>query len=113
MSSTIIKFPTATARSWIEFEKLFRDLLESQGMAPAMIDGVCGRMRDSWKNLYAQISFAFEIPPGLPDWAEEALNNSVQKATKSLTDQIHEYLNRVLLDRLLLEIELYRLRHGE
>ena len=113
MDSNVIEFPTRIVRNWIEFERVIRGILERSGATPEMMDEICGRMKESWKKFDIQISLPFQIPAGLPEWARRVIDDSYQKLTKSLADQIHGYTSDLIHDRLLLEIELYNLRHEE
>ncbi len=113
MNSNVIEFPTRIVRHWIEIEKIIRGNLERSGAAPEMVDEVCGRIKESWKKFDIQISIPFQFPAGLPEWVRKAIDDSLQKLTKSVADQIHEYTSNLMLDRLHLEIELYNLRHQE
>ncbi len=51
--------------------------------------------------------------PPLPEGLKKIIDGAMQKATKELADQVHEYTNQLIFDRLQLEIDLYNLRHEE
>jgi hypothetical protein len=113
MESNVIEFPTRAVREWTVLERSFRDVLARSGASPEMMEEVCGRMKEYWKKSDVKISLPIQIPAGLPEWARKAIDDSFQKLTKSLADQLHVYTGDLMLDRLRLEVDLYNLRHEE
>ena len=112
MDSNVIEFPTRTVRDWIAVQNIIEKNLQQGGASPEMIQEVCARMKESWERLDIQLRFVLELP-SLPEELRNIINNSVQKALEGLAKQIHEYSTQVLFDRLLLEIQLFKLRYGE
>lgn len=110
MSSNVIEFPTRAVRDWVVMERTIQEIMQEGGGSTEMIKEVCGRMKETWEKYNTQFGFALELPQ-LPPVLARAINDSVQKAIKDLVDQIHEYTSKIFYDRLLLEIELYKLRH--
>lgn len=112
MSAEIIEFPTRAVRDWIAVENIIQKNLQQAGASPEMIQDVCAQMKESWEKLDIQLTFALELPP-MPEGFRNIINNSVKNALEGFKKQIHEYSTQVIFDRLLLEIQLYKLRHGE
>lgn len=77
-----------------------------------MMEEVCARMKEALEKFNGQFKFALELPP-LPDELKRIIDGAMQKATKELADQVHEYTSQLMLDRLQLEVDLYNLRHEE
>ena len=112
MDSNVIEFPTRAVRDWIILERTFRGILERSGAPPEMMEEVCARMKEAIEKFNGQFKFALELPP-LPERLKKIIDDALQRATKELADQVHEYTNQLIFDRLQLEVELYNLRHEE
>lgn len=110
MDSNVIEFPIRAVREWIILERSFRVILERSGASPEMMEEVCARMKEAQEKFNGEFKFALELPP-LPEELKRIIDGAIQKATKELADQVHEYTNQLRLDRLKLEVELYNLRH--
>jgi hypothetical protein len=110
MDSNVIQFPTHAVREWIEYERSMQTILERNGASPEMIKEVIARMNEVFKKFAARFDFHFEMPP-LPEDLRVIIQDSINKALKKFGDQVHEYTNELIHDRLWLEVELYNLRH--
>jgi hypothetical protein len=112
MVSNVIQFPIRAVREWIILERSFRGILERSGASPEMMEEVCARMKEAQEKFDCEFKLALELPP-LPEGLKTIIDGAMQKATKELADQVHEYTNQLRLDRLQMEIQLYKLRHEE
>lgn len=63
-------------------------------------------------NIKFETKFQLPIPSCATQLETEALNLTVCKAFVELINKINDLMNAVLLDRLLIEIELYKLRNS-
>ncbi len=110
--TTNIKFPTDSAPEWVEFEKIIRDVFENAGASQEMTEQVSARMKGTYERYNRKFNFALALPlpENLSSKQKKEIDNSIRKAVEDFTDEIHEYTSQVLLDRLCIEIELYKLR---
>jgi hypothetical protein len=112
MSTNVIEFPTRVVREWIMVEKTIREVLEQAGASPEMTKEVCARMKGVYEKYNRMLTLALKLP--LPEYLSmeqrRAIDDAIRNAVEDFKKQIHEYSSQVLLDRLCLEIELYKLR---
>jgi len=115
MDSNITNFPTQAVRDWVLVERSIKDIMQQADASQEMIKEVCRRMKEVWEKYKIEFKFSLELPslPNFPAGLRKEIVESVQKAFKPFSEQIHEYTSQVLFDRLLLEIELYKLRTAE
>ena len=107
----VIQFPTRAVRDRVAVEKTIREMLDQSGASPGMIEEVCSRMKDFFEVwTAAQLSLSYQLPD-LPEELRAAIQNSIEKGLKQLSEQMIDYTNKLLFDRLKLEIELYNLLH--
>jgi hypothetical protein len=112
MDSNVIEFPTRAVRDWIGYEKVIQKNMQKGGASPEMIKEVCARMKEAFPKFAASFEFRFDMPL-LPQGLGIAVQDSINKALEKFREEIHEYTNQVIFDRLRLEIELYNVRHGK
>ena len=110
MDSSIIQFPTDAVREWVRYEKIIHRALEQHGASSEMTKEVCARMKEAFEKFRSRFDFSYQLPP-LPEGLGREIHDSINKALKTFADQVHEYTSQLMLDRLLLGIELYNLRH--
>ncbi len=112
MTTNVIEFPTGSACEWIEFEKIIQDVFEQAGASQEMTEEVSARMKGAYERYNRKFTFALALPlpENISSKQRKEIDDSVRKAVESFSDEIHEYTSQVLLDRLFIEIELYKLR---
>lgn len=113
MNSNVIKFPTKAVRDWALVEKAIKDTMQLAGASPEMMTEVCGKMKEVWEKYNLKFTFNMLLPGNFPEELRTVIEDSLRNAVEELAKQIHEYSNQVLFDRLLLEVQLYKVRHGE
>ena len=115
MDSNVINFPTEAVRDWVLVEKSIKNIMQQADASPEMIKEVCGRMKEIWEKYKIEFKFSVELPTlsNFPEALRKEIDESLKKAFETFAEQIHEYTSQVLFDRLLLEIELYKLRTAE
>ena len=112
MDSNVIEFPTRSVRDWIGYERVIQKHMQESGASPEMIKQVCTRMKEAFPKFAASFEFRFDMPR-LPQGLGTAVQDSINKALEKFREEIHEYTNQIIFDRLCLEIELYNARHGK
>lgn len=112
----VIEFPSRAVRNWERFRPSIEDVLAQSGMPREGIEAVSGRMREAWLS-YDQdysISMSLPIPGDVSATHRQDILEAVREGFTEFERKVQGVMNRVLLDRLKLEIELYfaQNRHG-
>ncbi len=110
----VIEFPVKEVYDWNIVEKTIRTMLDEQSAPLKMQNEICTHMKDVFLkyNIKFETSFQLPIPSCATQEETKALNLTVSKAFGELGKKINHLMNTVLFDRLLIEIELYKLRNG-
>lgn len=111
----ILEFPEREIYEWNIIEKTIRSILEEHSASLEMQDAICNRMKDVFAryNITFEMIFQLPIPSCATHEEAESLNSTVSNAINVMAKKINHLMNTVLLDRLLIEIELYKLRNGD
>ncbi len=109
----VIEFPVREVYDWNIIEKTIRTMLEEYSAPLEMQNEICSRMKDVFikYNIQFETNFQLPVPSCATQEETKALNLSVSKAFSELGKKINDLMNTVLFDRLLIEIELYKLRN--
>jgi len=111
----IIKFPTKEIRDWRLLEKSFISILTEANASDEMKAYVINRMKKVVSTKFDRefkLSFDLQNLSNISSETQEAINKMINDGIENLSKQIHAYTNEMLFDRLLLEIELYKLKNG-
>jgi hypothetical protein len=110
----VIEFPMREVYDWNIIEKTIKTKLEEHSAPLKMQDEICSRMKEVFVkyNITFETSFQLPIPACATQEETKALNVTVSKAFTELGKKINDLMSIVLFDRLLIEIELYKLRNG-
>ncbi len=110
----VIEFPIKEVYDWNIIEETIRAMLDEHSAPLEMQNEICSRMKDVFikYNIKFATNFQLPIPSCATQEETKALNLTVSKAFSELGKKINHLMNTVLFDRLLIEIELYKLRNG-
>ena len=78
-----------------------------------MQDEILAQMKEVFQRYNLKFSVALELPGNLPQELSAAVSSSVNRAFRDYERQLNDLMNQILLERLEIEIELYRLRHDK
>lgn len=107
----LIEFPTRAVRGWIEYEQALREVLTQSNANSDMQDELIARMKGVYDQYNIDFRVTADISINLLEDLREQIALAFRNAFGNLEKQIHDFTNHVLFDRLLLEIELYQLKH--
>ncbi len=110
----IIEFLVKEVYDWNIIEKTIRPKLDEYSAPLEMQNVICNRMKDVFikYNIKFETNFQLPIPACATQEETKALNLTVSNAFSELGKKINDLMNIVLFDRLLIEIELYKLKTG-
>ncbi len=111
----IIRFPEKHVRQWSAMEICIRAQLQKIGSPKDMEDEICRNLAVFYEKILLtrfKLDVSIPVPASVEKDEVEILSGAVRGAFSELEEQIHEFSARILLERMILEIELYRLRHG-
>jgi hypothetical protein len=111
MMGDIIEFPTKATQEWAGIERTLREIFREAVAPKEMQDEVLAQMKEVFERYNVQFNVALELPGNLPKDQSAAVSSAVSSAFADYEKQLHDFMNRILLERLQIEIELYKLRH--
>jgi hypothetical protein len=107
----VIEFPTKAVQDWVGVERTLREIFRKVAAPMEMQDAVLTQMKEFFQRYNVQFSLTLELPENLPQDQSAAVSSAVSRAFEDCGKQLHDFMNHILLERLQLEIELYKLRH--
>ena len=107
----IIEFPTRTVRGWAEIERALRAIFAQASASKEMQDEVLSRMKEFFYRCSVRFGVSLQLPASLSTEQREAVALSVRRAFEDHEKRLQDFMNQILLERLQLEIDLYKLRH--
>ena len=110
MAAKIIPFPDKYEPNVTEIEKLIRGWLCSMSDEHTFVDTVAARMMSfiqNYANTWFEPNFNLSVPPTLTFDERKALIASIETGVDETARQVQEMINRIIIERFLLEIELY------
>lgn len=109
----LIEFPAKVLQGWDIIEKTLREIFQNEGSSIKMQDSVLAKMKGVFQRYSIQFSVTVELPENLTQDQNAAVSSAVGMAFRDYEKQLNDFMNHILLDRLLLEIELYKIRNDE
>lgn len=109
----VIDFPSRTVQRWADIERTIRRIFSDAAVSAEMQDEVLGQMKDVFQRYSVTLTVPLELPGNLTEDQRESVADSVGRAFADHERQLHDFTNHILLERLQIEIELYRLRHDK
>jgi len=112
MACNLVEFPTHAVHEWIMVQETIQEILQQGGATSEMIKEICARMKEVFEKYNQKFTFAVKLPfPGYITLEQhKTIEDALRTAIEGLGNEIHNSTNQVFLDRLRLEIELYKLR---
>lgn len=110
MAAKVIPFPQKSEMNLTEIERLFRKWLSEISGNPDLIEHVTKRMLafvDKYTNKWFEPTFNLPVPPHFTQEEANALLVSIEKGVDNTANQVHEMINRIIVERFFLEIEIY------
>ena len=109
----LIEFPSQTVQGWTKIEHTLREIL-SKAAAPAeMQDEVIGQMKAVFQQYNVKFSVPLELPANLSEEERQAVSLLIERAFADYERQLHDLMNNIFLERLQIEIELYKFRYDK
>ena len=107
----VIEFPTQTIQGWVEIERTLREIFGETAAPIEMQDEVLSQMKEIFQRYNVEFSVELELPGNISQEQKEAVSSSVNRAFGAYEKQLQNFMNHILLERLQIEIEIYKLRH--
>ena len=116
MTARIVPFPANAGQDRDEVEILLRKWLAELSPDSRFVNGVTERML-SFINNYASKTFepAFNLaaPANMSEQEAAALLQSIEQGVGQSAREVQEMINRIIVERFLLEVELYNMRNNK
>lgn len=113
MAAKVFPFPDKYEPNLTEIEKLIREWLRNVSDERNFIDTVAARMMSfiqNYANKWFEPSFNLSVPSTLTFEERKALVASIETGVDETAKQVQEMINRIIIERFLLEIEIYETR---
>jgi hypothetical protein len=111
LTAKIIPFPKKPEPKLTEIENLIRRWLAAMSADHDLTGYVVNRMLffiDKYASGSFEPVFNLPAPPNLSKTEAEALVLSIQKGVDNTANQVHEMINKIIIERFFLEIEIYK-----
>ena len=113
MTAKVIPFPDRSEPNLSEIEQLIRSWLLNIAEDPEFVEQVAGRMMSfiqGYANKWFEPAFNLVVPPTLSLEERKALWRSIETGVDETARQVQEMINRIIVERFFLEVELYERR---
>lgn len=110
----IIPFPSKAVRDWAILERTMTEILRDAGADATGSSHIMRRMKEFFALCDRDFSTSihYELPSSTTVAQQEKLRAALEAIFAGLTTELHDFTNKLLLDRLELEIQLYYAETG-
>lgn len=113
MAANVIPFPKRSEAKLSEIEQLIRKWLAEITSDSDTTEYITGRMMtfvDNYATKSFEPTFNLPVPPNFSCQESEALLVAIQKGVADTAQEVQEMVNRIIIERFLLEVEIYESR---
>lgn len=110
MAAEVIPFPQKSEFNLTEIEQFFRKWLSELSGDSELIEHVTARMMafvDKYTNKWFEPTFNLAVPSHLTQEEVQKLLTTIEKGVDDSANQVHEMINRIIVERFFLEVEIY------
>lgn len=109
MGDDILYFQSEIEKAWFKSEERIKNYLKSINASEEMSNYILPKMKEVFYSYEKNFGFDIALPTGdLPESKNDAILLAVQKGVNIQMEKISKFWYKVLHDRMLLEIELYK-----
>lgn len=115
MAAKVIPLPQKDDYNVNDVENLIRKWLAELSTDEALIETVTNRMVlfiDTYANTWFEPVFNLPVPAHFSQEEAEAMLASIEKGMDHTASQVQIMINKIIVERFFLEIELYETRNG-
>ena len=112
--NNIVNFPTKAEHDWNKVEPSFRKVLVETNASTEMQNEILTKMANAYEKYNAQfnVKLTLKLPEATTAIERENISGNLSQTFNHLQTQVQDLMQEILLDRLLLEIQLYNARKG-
>lgn len=110
MAAKVIPFPQKSEFNLTEIEQFFRKWLSEISGDSELIEHVTARMMafaDKYTNKWFEPTFNLAVPSHLTQEEVQKLLATIERGVDDSANQVHEMINRIIVERFFLEVEIY------
>ena len=110
--SDVINFPTKAEHEWKKVEQSIQKVLHETNASPEMQTEILRKMEQSYEKYNARfnVKMTLSLPAATTKAEKETISTNFTQSFRHLENQVQDFMEEILLDRLLLEIQLYNAR---
>ena len=116
MAAKIIAFPDKSVPNASEIENVIREWIFQLSEEQDFIDTVAGRMMSfimNYTDKWVEPTFDLVVPSTLSRDDRKTLLESIEKGVDDTARQVQEMINRIIIERFFLEVDIYEYRKKE
>jgi len=116
LAAKIIAFPDQSVPNATEIENVIREWLSRLSEDQEFIDTVADRMMSfimNYTDKWVEPTFDLVVPPTLSREDRKTLLESIEKGVDDTARQVQEMVNRIIIERFFLEVDMYQSRKKE
>lgn len=116
MAAKIVAFPNKSEPNLPEIEKVVREWLLQISEEQEFIDTIANRMMTfitNYTEQWVEPTFDLAVPAEFSREDRQVLLNSVEKGIDDMARQVQEMVNRIIVERFFLEVDLYNSQKKE
>ena len=110
--SDVINFPTRAEHEWKKVEQSIRKVLHETDASEDMMQEILKKMEQAYDKYNARfnVKLSLALPANTTPTEKETIATNFTKSFRDLESQVQDFMQEILIDRLLLEIQLYNAR---
>lgn len=116
MPAKVILFPSPNQQTLDEIDWRIRACLAAMELDENLINHVSGRMKNyiaKYASVTFDCNFNLAVPINMSEKEKNALLHSVDTGITATAAQVQEMVNKIIMERILLEIEIYEDRESQ
>ena len=112
--SNVIEFPTWRVREWEPLRATMESVLAEAGAPMEMRDEVVSRMHQFWLefNRRWDVTVSVPLPAEMSASLRQGVTDAISEGFEDFASKVSGLMSEIILERLELEVELYRWRQG-
>jgi hypothetical protein len=105
----VLAFPTKSVRDWAAIDKVVRSILDDSTVDEQAKATILGRLKEFFAlcNRSFDITLELALPASSSSQERDMAAESVRTALRSFEEQLHDFFNELLLERLKVEVARY------
>lgn len=108
----ILQFPTKAEHEWKKVETSIRKVLHDTNASTDMQQSILEKMQNAYEKYNARfnVKMTLSLPASTTSEEKQTISKNFTQSFRNLETQVQDLMQEILMDRLLLEMQLYNAR---